>query len=98
MTLPYDPLSPPPRDKVQLRRMLKAERMNLVDRLQRSEQLQAVLRVWLTQREDVTVRSAVHSVPIMPPGYDNNRIASRFHTDKLNGIDSRATFGPGGAS
>ena len=55
MTLPYDPLSPPPRDKAQLRRMLKAERMNLVDRLQRSEQLQAVLRVWLTQREDVTV-------------------------------------------
>ena len=39
MTLPYDPLSPPPRDKAQLRRMLKAERMNLVDRLQRSEQL-----------------------------------------------------------
>ena len=55
MTLPYDPLSPPPRDKAQLRRMLKAERMNLVDRMQRSEQLQGVLRVWLTQREDVTV-------------------------------------------
>ena len=55
MTLPYDPLSPPPRDKARLRRMLKAERMNLVDRLQRSEQLQAVLRVWLTQREDATV-------------------------------------------
>jgi 5,10-methenyltetrahydrofolate synthetase len=55
MSLPYDPLSPPPRDKAQLRRMLKAERMNLVDRLQRSEQLQGVLRVWLTQREDVTV-------------------------------------------
>ena len=55
MTLPYDPLSPPPRDKAQLRRMLKAERMNLVDRLQRSEQLQGVLRVWLTQREDVTL-------------------------------------------
>lgn len=54
MTLPYDPLSPP-RDKAQLRRMLKAERMNLVDRLQRTEQLQGVLRVWLTQREDVTV-------------------------------------------
>ena len=33
----------------------KAERMNLVDRMQRSEQLQGVLRVWLTQREDVTV-------------------------------------------
>ena len=54
MSLPYDPLSPP-RDKAQLRRLLKAERLNLVDRPQRSEQLQGVLRVWLTQREDATV-------------------------------------------
>ncbi len=54
MTLPYDPLALP-RDKAQLRRMLQAERLNLVDRQERAEQLQGVLRVWLTQREDTTV-------------------------------------------
>ena len=54
MTLPYDPMALP-RDKAQLRRMLQAERLNLVDRLERDEELQGVLRVWLTQREDVTL-------------------------------------------
>ncbi len=54
MTLPYDPLALP-RDKAQLRRMLQAERLNLADRQERAEQLQGVLRVWLTQREDTTV-------------------------------------------
>jgi 5-formyltetrahydrofolate cyclo-ligase len=55
MTLPdYDPTKLP-RDKPLLRKLLKAERLALPDRLQRSEQLQGVLRVWLTQREDVTV-------------------------------------------
>lgn len=54
MTLPYDPLALP-REKAQLRRMLQAERLNLADRQDRAEQLQGVLRVWLTQREDTTV-------------------------------------------
>lgn len=55
MTLPdYDPMNPP-RDKARLRRLLKAERLALPERERRDEQLQAVLRVWLTQREDVTV-------------------------------------------
>ncbi|WP_295641913.1 5-formyltetrahydrofolate cyclo-ligase [uncultured Methylibium sp.] len=54
MTLPYDPLALP-RDKAQLRRMLQAERLNLADRQDRAEQLQGVLRVWLTRRDDTTV-------------------------------------------
>ena len=54
MTLPIPPLEPP-RDKKQLRRMLQAERMNLIDRQQRADQLMDVLRIWLTQREDTTV-------------------------------------------
>ncbi len=55
MTLPdYDPMKLP-RDKAQLRRLLQAERVALHDRLERAEQLQEVLRVWLTQREDVTL-------------------------------------------
>ena len=54
MTLPFDPLKPP-RDKAQLRRMLKAEREAMSDRLERADALQQVLRVWLTAREDVTV-------------------------------------------
>ena len=45
----------PPRDKARLRRLLQAERQSLPDRAERSAQLQQVLRVWLTQREDVTV-------------------------------------------
>lgn len=57
MSLPFDPMQPnaQPLDKAQLRRMLKAERMSLVDSVQRSEHLQGVLRVWLTQRQDVTI-------------------------------------------
>jgi len=57
MSLPFDPLHPnaQPLDKAQLRRMLKAERMSLIDSAQRSEHLQGVLRVWLTGREDTTI-------------------------------------------
>jgi 5,10-methenyltetrahydrofolate synthetase len=57
MSLPFDPMHPnaQPLDKAQLRRMLKAERMSLIDSVQRSEHLQGVLRVWLTQRDDVTI-------------------------------------------
>jgi 5,10-methenyltetrahydrofolate synthetase len=57
MSLPFDLTNPAalPRDKARLRRLLKAERMSLVDRLARSEQLQSVLRVWLTGRDDVTL-------------------------------------------
>ncbi len=52
----------PPRDKAQLRRLLKAERMSLPERDKRTAQLQQVLRVWLTQREDTTVGAywAIH--------------------------------------
>jgi len=57
MSLPFDPMHPnaQPLDKGQLRRMLKAERMSLTDSVQRSEHLQGVLRVWLTQRQDTTI-------------------------------------------
>jgi 5-formyltetrahydrofolate cyclo-ligase len=55
MTLPIPPLEEPSRDKKQLRKLLKAEREAMSDRLARADALQQVLRVWLTQREDVTV-------------------------------------------
>jgi 5-formyltetrahydrofolate cyclo-ligase len=54
MTQPLPNLEPS-RDKAQLRRLLQAERLAMPDRLQRAEQLQSVLRIWLTQREDVTL-------------------------------------------
>jgi 5,10-methenyltetrahydrofolate synthetase len=51
--LPF-PLEPS-RDKSVLRRQLKAERLSMVDRHQRSVQLQEVLRVWLVQRRERTI-------------------------------------------
>jgi 5,10-methenyltetrahydrofolate synthetase len=54
MTLPMPSLEPP-RDKGKLRRLLQNERLTLPDRLERAVQLQSVLRVWLTQRDDMTV-------------------------------------------
>ncbi|MFO1291845.1 MAG: 5-formyltetrahydrofolate cyclo-ligase [Rubrivivax sp.] len=54
MTLTLPPLEPS-RDKKALRRQLQAERMNLVDRHQRSMQLQEVLRVWLVGRRERTI-------------------------------------------
>lgn len=54
MNLPIPPLEPP-RDKAKLRRLLQIERLTMADRLERAVQLQAVLRVWLTQREDLTI-------------------------------------------
>jgi len=54
MTLTLPPLEPS-RDKKALRRQLQAERMNLVDRHQRSMQLQEVLRVWLVGRPERTI-------------------------------------------
>lgn len=53
MPLPFDlPPLEPSRDKKTLRRQLQAERQTLVDRHQRSMQLQEVLRVWLATRPD----------------------------------------------
>jgi 5-formyltetrahydrofolate cyclo-ligase len=49
--LPLDP----PRDKALLRRQLKAERLSLPDRLQRAQQLQHVLRVWLVTRPETSI-------------------------------------------
>jgi 5-formyltetrahydrofolate cyclo-ligase len=46
---------PPVSDKALLRRQLQAERLGLVDRLQRAEQLQGVLRVWLLGRREVAI-------------------------------------------
>ena len=54
MTLPFDPLKPT-RDKATMRKLLQAERQSMMDRLQRTDQLQDVLRIWLTKRPDVTV-------------------------------------------
>ena len=54
MPLPFD-ASLPSRDKPTLRRLLQAERLGLVDRHARAMQLQDVLRIWLTQRPDVTI-------------------------------------------
>jgi 5,10-methenyltetrahydrofolate synthetase len=45
----------PSRDKKLLRRQLQAERQSLIDRHQRSMQLQEVLRVFLAMREDVAI-------------------------------------------
>jgi len=42
----------PSRDKKALRRQLQAERLSLIDRHQRSMQLQEVLRVWLVGRRE----------------------------------------------
>lgn len=54
MTLTLPPLEPS-RDKKALRRQLQAERINLIDRHQRSMQLQEVLRVWLVGRRECTI-------------------------------------------
>jgi 5,10-methenyltetrahydrofolate synthetase len=54
MTLTLPPLEPQ-RDKKTLRRQLQAERLNMVDRMQRSMALQEVLRVWLMERTDTIV-------------------------------------------
>ena len=45
----------PSRDKKALRRQLQAERLSLIDRHQRSMQLQEVLRVWLLARREHTI-------------------------------------------
>jgi 5-formyltetrahydrofolate cyclo-ligase len=51
MELPLDP----PRDRKLLRRQLQVERESLMDRLQRAEHLQEVLRVWLVTRTETTI-------------------------------------------
>ncbi|WP_298233856.1 5-formyltetrahydrofolate cyclo-ligase [uncultured Azohydromonas sp.] len=43
------------RDKTLLRRQLQAERQSLVDRLQRAQYLQQVLRVWLVTRKETAI-------------------------------------------
>jgi 5-formyltetrahydrofolate cyclo-ligase len=43
------------RDKTLLRRQLQAERQSLVDRLQRAQYLQQVLRVWLCTRKETAI-------------------------------------------
>jgi 5,10-methenyltetrahydrofolate synthetase len=45
----------PPRDRKLLRRQLQVERESLMDRLQRAEHLQEVLRVWLVSRPETTI-------------------------------------------
>jgi 5-formyltetrahydrofolate cyclo-ligase len=45
----------PTRDKATLRRQLQGERQAMVDRLQRSLQLQEVLRVWLVSRAERSI-------------------------------------------
>ena len=42
-------------DKVALRRALVEERLNLPDRLQRSDLLQQVMRIWLVNRPDTVI-------------------------------------------
>jgi 5-formyltetrahydrofolate cyclo-ligase len=42
-------------DKTQIRRRLVDERLNLPDRLQRAEQLQRVMRIWLVGRPDAVI-------------------------------------------
>ena len=54
MTLHPDEFEPS-RDKKSLRRQLLAERQSLLDRHQRSVQLQEVLRVWLLVRREVRI-------------------------------------------
>ncbi|MBC7940660.1 MAG: 5-formyltetrahydrofolate cyclo-ligase, partial [Chitinophagaceae bacterium] len=54
MTLPMPPLEPS-QDKKTLRRQLQAEREGLIDRHQRSMNLQEVLRVWLIGRKDSAI-------------------------------------------
>lgn len=54
MTFSLPPLQPS-RDKKSLRRQLQAERLSLIDRHQRSMQLQEVLRVWLLTRKERTI-------------------------------------------
>ena len=51
---PPDPLEPS-QDKASLRRQLQVERMALPDRLERAEQLQRVLRVWLVGRRETAI-------------------------------------------
>jgi 5,10-methenyltetrahydrofolate synthetase len=52
---PYLPPLEPSCDKKLLRRQLQAERQNLIDRHQRSMQLQEVLRVWLVGRPETAI-------------------------------------------
>jgi len=54
MNLPLPPLEPS-QDKATLRRQLQAERVNLIDRHQRSMHLQEVLRVWLLARQEASI-------------------------------------------
>lgn len=54
MNLPLPPLEPS-QDKATLRRQLQAERVNLIDRHQRSMHLQEVLRVWLVARQEASI-------------------------------------------
>jgi 5,10-methenyltetrahydrofolate synthetase len=55
MSLPFKLSMEPSSDKGVLRRQLQAERQAMVDRHQRSVQLQEVLRVWLVGRRESTV-------------------------------------------
>ena len=55
MSLPFKLSMEPSSDKGVLRRQLQAERQAMVDRHQRSVQLQEVLRVWLVGRREATV-------------------------------------------
>jgi 5,10-methenyltetrahydrofolate synthetase len=54
MNLPLPPLEPS-QDKATLRRQLQAERVNLIDRHQRSMHMQEVLRVWLVARKESSI-------------------------------------------
>ena len=42
-------------DKAALRRALVEQRLNLPDRLQRADQLQRVMRIWLVDRPDTII-------------------------------------------
>ncbi len=53
--LPFSLNTEPTRDKKLLRRQLQAERQAMVDRHQRSVQLQQVLRVWLVTRQETSI-------------------------------------------
>jgi 5,10-methenyltetrahydrofolate synthetase len=55
MTLPFNLSFEPSQDKKALRRQLQAERQSLIDRHQRSVELQEVLRVWLVGRQETTI-------------------------------------------
>lgn len=55
MTLPFKLSIEPSRDKGVLRKQLQAERQAMIDRHQRSVNLQQVLRVWLVGRQDTTI-------------------------------------------